>query len=163
MKSQPSRTNFVLVLDDYHVIDSERIDDGLNFLLEHLPPQMHLVISTREDPQFHIGGLRARGRLTELRATDCAFSQMRRPRSSIRRWTWIFRPTKLLHWKPVQKAGLPVFSWQHFRCRGADIPGFIRAFAGDDRYVCGLSGRRGSTTSACMSGAFYYRPPFSIG
>ena len=40
--------NFVLVLDDYHVIDSKPVDEALTFLLEHLPPQMHLVIATRE-------------------------------------------------------------------------------------------------------------------
>ncbi len=50
MKSQLSPDNFILVLDDYHVIDSKPVDDALTFLLEHLPPQMHLVITTREDP-----------------------------------------------------------------------------------------------------------------
>ena len=44
--------NFVLVLDDYHVINSRLVDEALTFLLEHLPPQMHLVITTREDPAF---------------------------------------------------------------------------------------------------------------
>ena len=44
--------DFVLVLDDYHVIDSKPVDDSLTFLLEHLPPQMHLVIATREDPHL---------------------------------------------------------------------------------------------------------------
>jgi LuxR family maltose regulon positive regulatory protein len=58
--------NFVLVLDDYHVIDSEPIDHTLTFLLEHLPPQMHLVITTREDPHLTLARLRARGQLTEL-------------------------------------------------------------------------------------------------
>ncbi len=42
--------NFGLVLDDYHVIDSKSVDQALTFLLEHLPPQIHLVITTREDP-----------------------------------------------------------------------------------------------------------------
>ncbi len=42
--------HFILVLDDYHVIDSKPVDEALTFLLEHLPPQMHLVITTREDP-----------------------------------------------------------------------------------------------------------------
>jgi LuxR family maltose regulon positive regulatory protein len=42
--------HFVLVLDDYHLIDSKPVDEALTFLLEHLPPQMHLVITTREDP-----------------------------------------------------------------------------------------------------------------
>ena len=52
--------NFVLVLDDYHVIDSKPVDEALTFLLEHLPPQMHLVIATREDPQLPLARLRAR-------------------------------------------------------------------------------------------------------
>lgn len=44
--------DFVLVLDDYHLIDAKPVDDALTFLLEHLPPQMHLVITTREDPHL---------------------------------------------------------------------------------------------------------------
>ena len=51
--------NFILVLDDYHVIDSEPIDHALTFLLDHLPPQMHLVIATREDPSLPLARLRA--------------------------------------------------------------------------------------------------------
>ena len=45
--------NFILVLDDYHVIDSKPVDYALTFLLEHLPPHMHLVIATREDPPIY--------------------------------------------------------------------------------------------------------------
>ncbi len=66
--------NFVLVLDDYHVIDSKAVDNALTFLLEHLPPQMHLVIATREDPHLPLARLRARGQLTELRAADLRFT-----------------------------------------------------------------------------------------
>jgi LuxR family maltose regulon positive regulatory protein len=65
---------FALVLDDYHVIDSKPVDDALTFLIEHLPPQMHLVITTREDPQLPLARLRARGQLTELRIADLRFS-----------------------------------------------------------------------------------------
>ncbi len=67
--------HFVLVLDDYHVIDARPIDAALTFLLEHLPPQMHLVIATREDPQLPLARLRARGQLTELRAADLRFTR----------------------------------------------------------------------------------------
>ena len=49
--------SFVLVLDDYHVLDAKPIDRALAFLLEHLPPQMHLVIATREDPQLPLARL----------------------------------------------------------------------------------------------------------
>ena len=66
--------NFILVLDDYHVIDSKPVDEALGFLLEHLPPQMHLVIATREDPDLPLARLRARGQLTELRAADLRFT-----------------------------------------------------------------------------------------
>lgn len=66
--------NFVLVLDDYHVIDSKPVDEALAFLLKHLPLQMHLVIATREDPHLPLARLRARGQLTELRAADLRFT-----------------------------------------------------------------------------------------
>ena len=66
--------DFVLVLDDYHVIDARTVDDALTFLLDHLPPQMHLVIATREDPHLPLARLRARGQLTELRAADLRFT-----------------------------------------------------------------------------------------
>ena len=66
--------NFFFVLDDYHIIDSKAVDDVLTFLLEHLPPQMHLVIATREDPHLPLARLRARGHLTELRAADLRFT-----------------------------------------------------------------------------------------
>jgi LuxR family maltose regulon positive regulatory protein len=66
--------DFILVLDDYHVIDAKPIDEALTFLLEHQPPQMHLVIATREDPDLPLARLRARSRLTELRAADLRFT-----------------------------------------------------------------------------------------
>ncbi len=66
--------HFVIVLDDYHVIESKPIDHAINFLVEHLPPKMHLVIATRNDPQLPLARLRARDELTELRATDLRFT-----------------------------------------------------------------------------------------
>ena len=65
---------FVLVLDDYHVIDSEPVDQAISFLIDHLPPHMHLVISTREDPDLPLARERAHDRLTELRASDLRFT-----------------------------------------------------------------------------------------
>jgi LuxR family maltose regulon positive regulatory protein len=64
----------ILVLDDYHLIGAEPIHDALTFLVRRLPPQMHLVIATREDPPLPLARLRARGQLTEVRATDLRFS-----------------------------------------------------------------------------------------
>jgi LuxR family maltose regulon positive regulatory protein len=66
--------NFIFVLDDYHIIDSKSVDNALTFLIEHLPPQMHLVIATREDPPLPLARLRVRNQLTELRAVDLRFT-----------------------------------------------------------------------------------------
>ncbi|MCC6189152.1 MAG: AAA family ATPase [Anaerolineales bacterium] len=64
----------VLVLDDYHVIEAQAVDQALTFLLEHLPPQLHVLIATREDPQLPLARLRARGQLTEVREADLRFA-----------------------------------------------------------------------------------------
>lgn len=66
--------NLVLVLDDYHVIQTPEIHEALTFLLEHLPSQLHVMIATRADPPFPLSRFRARGQLTEFRATDLRFN-----------------------------------------------------------------------------------------
>ena len=69
-----SRTEIILVLNDYQMIVSKPVDQAVAFLLEHLPPQMHLVIVTRQDPDLPISRLRVRGQLTELRAANLRFT-----------------------------------------------------------------------------------------
>jgi LuxR family maltose regulon positive regulatory protein len=64
----------VLVLDDYHVIHAQAVHDALSFLLERLPPNIHLVIATRADPPLPISRLRGRGELIELRQADLSFT-----------------------------------------------------------------------------------------
>ena len=66
--------DFILVLDDYHLTDASSVDNVLTFLIEHMPPQMHLVITTREDPSLPITRLRARNQMTEIRAADLRFT-----------------------------------------------------------------------------------------
>ena len=65
---------FVLVLDDYHLAETPWLNKALTFLLEHQPPQMHLVITTRRDPPLLLARLRVRGQLTEVRAADLRFT-----------------------------------------------------------------------------------------
>jgi LuxR family maltose regulon positive regulatory protein len=65
---------FILVLDDYHLIQEEKVHQAVNFLLEKLPWQVHLVISTRADPSLPLARLRARSQMLELRATDLCFT-----------------------------------------------------------------------------------------
>lgn len=67
-------TPLLLILDDYHVITLPAIHRSVDLLLDHLPPTLRLVISTREDPPLALARLRARGQLTEIRAADLRFS-----------------------------------------------------------------------------------------
>lgn len=64
----------ILVIDDYHLIDSPHIHRALTFFLDNIPPRIHLVLATREDPLLSLARLRVRDQLTELRATDLRFT-----------------------------------------------------------------------------------------
>jgi LuxR family transcriptional regulator, maltose regulon positive regulatory protein len=66
--------DFALVLDDYHLISHEAVHGAVTFLLDHLPPQAHLVISSRADPPLPLARLRARGQMTEIHADDLRFT-----------------------------------------------------------------------------------------
>jgi LuxR family maltose regulon positive regulatory protein len=68
-------TPFFLVLDDYQMIDEQDIHTAVAFLLDHQPPQLHLVIATREDPPLPLSRLRARGLITEIRESDLRFTK----------------------------------------------------------------------------------------
>ena len=65
----------VLTLDDYHLITDQRIQDALTFLIEHQPPQLHLVIISRHDPPLPLGILRMRGQLIEIRSLELSFDR----------------------------------------------------------------------------------------
>ena len=134
--------DFIFVLDDYHVIDAQPVDastsvDGvLTFLLEHLPPQMHLVVATREDPNLPLARLRVRDQLTELRIADLRFTpseaalffnQVIGLNLSAEQVTSL--ETRTEGW--IAGLQLAALSMQGRE----DIPGFIRAFAGDNRYI----------------------------
>jgi LuxR family maltose regulon positive regulatory protein len=66
--------DFVLSLDDFHLITEPEIFRGIDFLIEHMPPNMHLVLLTRADPPLALSRLRARGQLAEIRARDLSFN-----------------------------------------------------------------------------------------
>ncbi len=69
-----SASPFVLILDDYHIIDAPAIHDAVTFLFEHLPAHAHLIIAGRSDPPLPLARLRARDQLIELRAADLSFT-----------------------------------------------------------------------------------------
>lgn len=64
-----------IVLDDYHLIESQAIHDAITFLLDHQPPTLRLIIASRVDPPLPLSRLRVRGQLRELRASDLRFTQ----------------------------------------------------------------------------------------
>ncbi|WP_440118537.1 LuxR C-terminal-related transcriptional regulator [Paenibacillus sp. QZ-Y1] len=66
--------HFVLVLDDFHLINTEAINHVLAYLLEHMPPHMHLVLTTRQQPKLPLARLRVKGDLIEIRGSDLRFS-----------------------------------------------------------------------------------------
>jgi LuxR family maltose regulon positive regulatory protein len=128
--------HFIFVLDDYHVIDSKPIDEALIFLLEHLPPQMHLVIATREDPHLPLARLRARGQLTELRAADLRFTPAEAADFLNRMMGLNLRDADIAALEARTEgwiAGLQLaaISMQE----RSDTTGFIQAFTGSHRFV----------------------------
>ena len=66
--------DIALILDDYHVIREQAIHESLQFVLDHLPPCLHLLLASRADPQLPLARLRARGQVVEIRETDLRLS-----------------------------------------------------------------------------------------
>jgi LuxR family transcriptional regulator, maltose regulon positive regulatory protein len=126
----------ILVLEDYHVIDSSAVDRIVIFLIEHLPASLHVVVTTRSDPSLSLSRLRARGELSELRAGDLRFS--------IEEAKHFLNMVMKLDLAPESVAALArrtegwvaglqlaALSMQ----RNADVEGFVRSFTGSSRYV----------------------------
>ncbi len=127
---------FLLILDDYHSIDSRPIDQSLTFLVEHQPSQMHLVIATREDPHLPLARLRARGQLTELRAADLRFTPAEAAEFLNRVMGLDLSDTDVVALEARTEgwiAGLQMaaLSMQSRK----DIAGFIQTFTGSHRFV----------------------------
>ena len=128
--------DFVLILDDYHVLDSRPDDEALAFLLEHLPPRMHLVIATREDPRLPIARLRARGQLTELRAADLRFTPAEAT-EFLKRATGLDLATDDVEALEARTEGwIAGLQMAAISLQGVpDAASFIRSFTGSHRFV----------------------------
>ena len=128
--------DITLVLDDYHLAEGPDIVPGMVFLLEHLPPQVHVVISTRADPALPLARLRARGELVEVRVGDLRFTEIEA--------TAYFNDVNALDLGLADVATLErrTEGWAAalqlvaLSLRGRDdAAAFIAGFAGDDRFV----------------------------
>ena len=128
--------DFVLVLDDYHVVDARPVDNALTFLLDHLPPRMHLVIATREAPQLPLARLRARGQLGELRAADLRFTPDEAAEFLEGVMGLDLSAEDIAALETRTEGWIAGLQLAALSMRGReDVPGFIRAFAGDNRYI----------------------------
>ena len=129
-------SKFVLVLDDFHLIETRSIHDVMNFWIENTPHQVHLVILTREDPPFPLARLRARNMSTELRSDDLRFS--------VPEATQFLNEVMGLHLDPDSVATLEerTEGWVTGLQMAAlsirnrdDVHGFIERFSGTNRYI----------------------------
>ena len=125
-----------LVLDDYHLVDGPDVHDGMTFLLEHLPPHVHLVISSRADPLLPLARLRARGELVEVRAADLRFT----PDEAAAYLNDVIGLDLAAHdiaaLEGRTEGWIAALQLAALSMQGrTDIGGFIAGFAGDDRYI----------------------------
>ena len=128
--------SFTLVLDDYHVVDTLLVDNALTFLIEHLPPQMHLVIATREDPNLPLARLRSRGQMIELRIADLRFTPSETAEFLNQVMDLNLSAEEVTSLETRTEGWIAGLQLAALSMRGReDIPGFIRAFAGDNRYI----------------------------
>ncbi|MBU47449.1 MAG: helix-turn-helix transcriptional regulator [Deltaproteobacteria bacterium] len=128
--------HFVLVLDDYHVLEVPAIDEALQFLLGHMPPTMHLVMLTREDPPFPLGRLRVKGELLELRAADLRFT-IEESSSFLRERMGIsLSDEQLTSLESRTEGWIAGLQLAALSMRGkSDLSSFITDFSGEHRYV----------------------------
>jgi ATP/maltotriose-dependent transcriptional regulator MalT len=133
----------VVALDDYHVIDVAAVHEALGFLLDNLPPQVTLAITTRSDPPLPLSRLRARGELVEVRAADLRFTadeaeaflndvmELRLDRAlvaalEVRTEGWV---------AGLQLAALSARTRAGAANGSGDVSGFVEAFSGSHRFV----------------------------
>ena len=127
---------FVLVLDDYHVIENASLHEAITFLLDHLPPQMHLFITTRTDPPFPLSRLRGREQLTELRAEDLRFT----PDEAMALFNQVMglslSPRDIAALEARTEGWIAGLQLAALSMQGRDdLPDFIAAFTGTHRYI----------------------------
>ena len=134
--STGSGHGFVLVLDDYHLIDAKPVHSAITFLLDHLPPQMHLVIASRSDPPLPLARLRGRGESTELRVSDLRFTPDEAAAFLNEAMGLDLSADNVAALETRTEGWIAGLQLAALSMRGReDVSGFIKAFAGDDRYI----------------------------
>ena len=129
-------SDVVLVLDDYHLIESREIQDAMAFLLDHQPPQLHLMIASRADPPLSLARLRARGELVEIRAADLRFTPDEAAAYLDEVMGLQLTATDVAALEGRTEGWIAALQLAALSMQGRDdAAGFIAGFTGDDRYI----------------------------
>jgi LuxR family maltose regulon positive regulatory protein len=130
-----AHADVVLVLDDFHVIESPAIHEQLGYFLEHLPARGHVVLGTRADPAIPLARLRARGGLIEIRASDLRFSPAEAERY-LETMDLVLPDGDVATLEGRTEGWIAALQLAALSLQGrADTTAFINAFAGDDRHI----------------------------
>jgi LuxR family maltose regulon positive regulatory protein len=128
--------DIVLVLDDYHMVDVPDIQGGMAFLLEHLPPRLHVVIASRADPALPLARLRARGELVEIRAAELRFTPDEAAAYLNEAMGLDLGASDVAALEARTEGWIAALQLAALSMQGRDdFSGFIEGFAGDDRYI----------------------------
>jgi LuxR family maltose regulon positive regulatory protein len=125
-----------LVLDDYHMIEDDTIHRSLGFLLDHLPPQLHVVIITRADPPLSLPRRRGRAEVTEIRAVDLSFTREEAAAFLNTCMNLALSPDDVSALEERTEGWIVGLQMAALSLQGRPDKGdFVAAFAGDSRYV----------------------------
>jgi LuxR family maltose regulon positive regulatory protein len=134
-----SSISFLLVPDDYHLVQNEWVHQDIGFLAEHQPPEMQLVLITRVDPPLPLARFRGRGQVTEIRDHDLRFS-LEEATQFLNESMALDLPAEAvstLEWRTegwIASLQIAALSMQG-RKQAADVGAFVEAFGGTNRYM----------------------------
>jgi LuxR family transcriptional regulator, maltose regulon positive regulatory protein len=127
---------FVLVLDDYHVIESQSVNEAVAFVIDQLPSRLHLAIVTREDPNLQLSRLRSRGQLAELRTADLRFAPAEAAEFLNLVMGLSLSPENIAALENRTEGWIAGLQLAAISMQGdRDAAAFIRSFAGSHRFV----------------------------
>jgi LuxR family maltose regulon positive regulatory protein len=128
--------DLVLVLDDFHVIENPSIHTGVSFLLDHMPENFHIVLSTRSDPPLPMARFRARNRLVEIRAKDLRFTTGEAAAFLNQRMDLKLSPADVAALEARTEGWIAGLQLAAISMQGrTDITGFVKAFTGSHIFV----------------------------
>jgi LuxR family maltose regulon positive regulatory protein len=128
--------DIVLVLDDFHTVDARDVLNGMTFLLDHLPPRVHLVIAGRADPVLPLARLRGRGDLIEIRVADLRFTPGEAAAFLNQVMGLELTAGEVTALEGRTEGWIAALQLAALSMQGRDdVAGFIAGFTGDDRYI----------------------------